>query len=278
MPTQPPRERREAVTLHCQQLKLFGVLHLPLLPSEESFPGVVICHGLAGTKVGKHRLYVRMAETLAAHGIATLRLDFRGCGDSEGSFLNTSLSNAVEDTLLGLDFLKNHPEIDSSRLSLLGRSLGGPIAVKTAKQFKQISSLVLWAPLFTPKPWLAEWEAHQSHHVNDPNAPVWFQGELNSPQMMREIFSLDMQSELTSLIDTPLMIAHSEGDQVIQPDQQALYLQCRQNANAETRDLRLKIGDHHFHDHDEQKQVIDASLTFLTKHFNMRAPHSSKTF
>ena len=75
-------EKRESVVWFFQGKAIFAMLHRPL--QEGPRPAVLMCHGLGGTKVGRHRIYVALSEALARLGIAVMRFDFSGCGDSEG--------------------------------------------------------------------------------------------------------------------------------------------------------------------------------------------------
>lgn len=96
-------EVREWVTIQVGEMKLFGVIHRPLQGKRS--PAVLVCHGFGGSKTGRFRIYVELASLLAKAGIVTLRLDFRGCGDSEGNFSDTTVNSEVEDALKGLEFL-----------------------------------------------------------------------------------------------------------------------------------------------------------------------------
>ena len=58
----------------------------------EELPLVVLCHGFTGNRQGDGH-FAPLAEDLAAHGIATVRLDFAGCGDSTEPYANYTLAN-----------------------------------------------------------------------------------------------------------------------------------------------------------------------------------------
>ena len=63
--------------------RLIGILHEPQEPARR---GVIIVVGGPQYRVGAHRQFVHLARALAARGIAVLRFDYRGMGDSEGEF------------------------------------------------------------------------------------------------------------------------------------------------------------------------------------------------
>ena len=62
---------------------LHGVLHVA---SEPASRALVLCHPFAEEKKCAHRTMVEAARAIAEAGIAVLRFDHRGCGDSPGSF------------------------------------------------------------------------------------------------------------------------------------------------------------------------------------------------
>lgn len=279
-------ETRQSVELHAPinvkdsshqgGLKLFGVLHLPehFTPP---FPAVLMIHGLAGTKAGRHRLYVRLAEKLSKMGIASLRLDMRGCGDSEGDFSRITVDTQVADALLGLDFLTSHPFISKDQIGILGRSMGGAVAVLVAKeamkrQTMTLCSMALWCPLFSAKPWAQEWykmqqqpqvkgvtsEAHR-HYVQQNG--ILFQDELVSMKLLEQLFRLDLTPALEELRDIPFFFAHSINDPVVGIEQTQGYLQQREalQASAETKFCSFQGKDHEFSLPNEQSELLEES-------------------
>jgi putative redox protein len=68
---------------------------------------------------------------LAQHGIGVLRLDFRGLGESEGQFAETTLSTNVEDLVAAAEFLAR--DYAAPKL-LIGHSFGGPAVIRAARK------------------------------------------------------------------------------------------------------------------------------------------------
>jgi uncharacterized protein len=122
---------------------IFGVLHTP---EATPAPGLIMCHGFTGDKSESHRLFVNAARDFAAHGLAVLRFDFRGSGDSAGEFRDMTIATEIDDAQAALDFLASRPEVDPSRLGVLGLSLGGCVAACLAgREPERVKALVLWA-------------------------------------------------------------------------------------------------------------------------------------
>jgi len=127
---------------------LFGALHLP-----ETRPaaGLVMCHGFTGHKAEAHRLFVKAAREFAQHGLAALRFDFRGSGDSAGEFRDMTVSREIADAAAAFDYLSSRSEVDAGRLAVLGLSLGGCVAACLAGRERRVRALVLWAATAHPE-------------------------------------------------------------------------------------------------------------------------------
>ncbi len=102
------------------------VLHRPDHPAA---PCVVACHGLSASKDGDK--YLLLADALPAAGLALVRFDFRGCGESSGSEEETTIASRIEDLEAVLAFLAAQSGLDG-RFGLLGSSLGGFVALQVA--------------------------------------------------------------------------------------------------------------------------------------------------
>lgn len=159
-----------AVHFDVQGQRIWGMLHLPMMVTKP-VPAVLLLHGFTGQRVEPHRLFVLFSRLLASHGIASMRFDFRGSGESEGMFDEMTPSREVEDVVAAYEFLQSRPEIDGSRLGLLGLSMGGMVAALSVGQpGLDFKSLVLWAPAH-PKVWMGDapadigaealWEAYK---------------------------------------------------------------------------------------------------------------------
>jgi cephalosporin-C deacetylase-like acetyl esterase len=72
--------RREPIMFESDGQAVLGVIHRPRQPPAARLPAVAIFHGFVGSKDQPHQIFVKLAEALAAAGIVTLRVDFRGRG------------------------------------------------------------------------------------------------------------------------------------------------------------------------------------------------------
>jgi len=109
-------------------LSLEGALHLPdAMPA----PGVVVCHPhpLYGGDMDNN-VVLAACEALAGRGVAALRFNFRGAGGSEGAFDDGR--GERDDVRAALAHLTTLPEIDATRVGLIGYSFGALMAAEGA--------------------------------------------------------------------------------------------------------------------------------------------------
>ncbi len=117
----------------------------PLAAGDEKYALVVLVHGHGGTR-NEAGGFTRVAEGLAELGIASIRMDFPGCGDSIESFANNNLGNMLADIEASRDYALSQPNIDPERIGLLGYSMGGRLAFMTAARDKSYKVMATWAP------------------------------------------------------------------------------------------------------------------------------------
>jgi dipeptidyl aminopeptidase/acylaminoacyl peptidase len=249
-------EERECIVLNNEGQKIFGILHLP--SHVKNPPCVLICHGLGGHKTGRYRIYVELAEALVKQGIAAFRFDFRGSGDSEGSFIDMTLHGEVSDAVKALEYLEKEPRIDRDRIGLFGRSLGGAIAVMVAARFGKAKSIALWAPMYSGEDWLHLWDKIQSGTLSSEESEEFrrINGQVASIDFYGEMFKMRIDNELQELMHIPLLLMHGEQDEVISPTHSDKYLDDRKVSGAKTEIVKLPHGDHDFTQAQERAYAV----------------------
>lgn len=110
----------------------------------EELPLVVLCHGFTGNRQGDGH-FAPLAEDLAAYGIATVRLDFAGCGDSTEPYANYTLANMAADVDSVIGYMQ--ATYGTGKTALVGHSMGGRLA-SLYPQLGQypVTALALWSP------------------------------------------------------------------------------------------------------------------------------------
>lgn len=138
------------VTFQSQGQQVVGMWHQPDDHSNP-VPAVVYLHGFTGNKAEAHRLFVQTARALAARGVASLRLDFRGSGDSEGEFVDMTVLGEVADAQAALAWVRARSDVDADRVGVIGMSMGGLVAAYVLGDDPSIRAAALWNPVANPQ-------------------------------------------------------------------------------------------------------------------------------
>jgi fermentation-respiration switch protein FrsA (DUF1100 family) len=133
--------RIEPVTLEVDGVKIVGQLYLPA--GDTPYHTVCTCHGIpAAIPDPSDRGYASLAEKVCSNGFAVLIFNFRGTGASGG---NLDMLGWTRDLEAVIDYLYALPEVDKSRLSLLGFSGGAAASIYVAARDKRVTSVVACA-------------------------------------------------------------------------------------------------------------------------------------
>ncbi|MEA4973229.1 MAG: alpha/beta fold hydrolase [Candidatus Metalachnospira sp.] len=126
--------------------KIKATIVMPKVAEGVKVPLVAIAHGHGGNRDENGGL-TDIAESLAKAGIATIRMDFPGCGKSEESFQQNTMTNMVSDVYSCIDYAQKNFAIDSTKVGIFGYSMGGRIAAEIAGEGKiDLDGMVLLAP------------------------------------------------------------------------------------------------------------------------------------
>jgi uncharacterized protein len=137
---------QRSIELESEGTVLRGMFHLPENAGPRT-PLLVIFHGFTGTKVENHFLYVKLSRHLESRGIASLRYDFSGSGESDGDFGNMTLSGEIRDAKRIYESALSLPHVDPDSVFILGHSMGGVVAsIVAAEAERKPRGLVLVAP------------------------------------------------------------------------------------------------------------------------------------
>ena len=175
----------EAVAWLCGAGQLAAMLHLP---EGKTRAALIMLPGGSDYRTGSHRSYVRMAEKLRSHGIATLRMDCRGMGDSEGS--HPGFEQLAADVSSAIAFV--HERLPATPLFLFGQC-DAATAILLASPQLPVAGMILtnpWAQLDTDAPTtIAAVHARQQLAFG----PLWqrlLRGELSLAKIRRALAAL----------------------------------------------------------------------------------------
>jgi fermentation-respiration switch protein FrsA (DUF1100 family) len=131
-------EVREVEFRHPHGHRLAGTLTIPKVASPAApVPGVVLVSGSGpqdrDETIFGHKPFLVLADALTRGGIAVLRYDDRGVGGSGGDFGSATTFEFATDADAATEYLKSVPEVDSSKVGLIGHSEGGLVAPIVAR-------------------------------------------------------------------------------------------------------------------------------------------------
>ena len=155
----------------------------------------------------------RISRMLADHGIAVLRFDFTGLGNSEGDFALTNFTTDIADVYAAVDFLQDNYEAASL---LIGHSLGGTTMLEAATHIDSIRAVATIASPSQPD--------HVLHHFGHA-LTMLEQGIASSievagqhfdiqPQFLDDLRQYDMEQRLASL-HKPVLIFRVLNDALV---------------------------------------------------------------
>ena len=215
---------------------LAGVLHSP---NEKTSACVITCHGLYSSKDTEK--YVGIGRRFCGEGLAVLRFDFRGCGESGGLFEDTSLTGRMKDLESALDFVR---EQGYGSVGVMGSSLGGTVAVLMAAKDRRIEALVTWA---TPS-----------------RLDELFRGEVieGLERLRRNVEKYDVVKAVKEM-NCPILIVHGSLDeQVPLSHAEILY----ENAN-EPKNIQIIEGaNHRLTNPIHRRKAIELTLEWFKKY------------
>ncbi len=216
----------DTVTIDTPLGPIIGTLETP---AGAPAPVVLMFHGFTGSRdelpvaTTEEGVFSRTARMLAEQGIASLRIDFRGSGESPGDFADTTFEGQVADGLAALDWLEANAAVDGQRLAVLGWSQGGLVATAVAGRSDKPDALVLWAAVADPQESfggiLGAETLVKGFAAGDAALPVTLPwgAEITLKQGFFDgIASFDPKAELASYAG-PLFVAHGTLDTTVLP-------------------------------------------------------------
>jgi len=129
------------------KISLAGTLTLP--KKDGVFPAVILITGSGPQNRDEellgHKPFLIISDYLTRNGIAVLRYDDRGVGQSTGDFKAATSADLATDVKSAVAYLKKRKEINKKKIGLIGHSEGGLIAPIVASKSKRVSFIVLLA-------------------------------------------------------------------------------------------------------------------------------------
>ena len=209
-------------------------------------PLVIVCHGFSGNKESGGTA-VAMADRLASRGFETLLFDFTGCGESEGSWGEITLTRQVEDLGAVVDWARSQ---GYGKIILNGRSFGGATVLAYGAADRQIAAVCTWAAVARPLELFLRLFGEALSLEGDGADKRVFPAESGSAYLRRQFFQ-DLQGYnlpkcAARIAPRPLLLFHGTADRVVPISDAHLLF----DSAGEPKELKVIEGaDHRFSEH-----------------------------
>jgi uncharacterized protein len=199
-------------------IRIYGTLTKP--SGNGKFPAVILVTGSGpqnrNSEIFDHQSFWVIADYFTRRGIAVLRYDERGVGESEGDFGSATSVDFKNDAQQAVAHLRKFPWIDQTRVGVVGHSEGGLISWMMAAEGEGINYILALAGPVVPIPELmAKQTADVSRSSGNPQDLIERQVAINSKlyQVIAESNSLeDAKAQIDQLSDKLLAEYGIEGE------------------------------------------------------------------
>lgn len=250
---------QKAVEIQNNGLTLRGMLHIPDGVTGK-VPMVCIFHGFTGNKMEPHFIFVKLSRMLESKGIASVRFDFSGSGESDGDFIDMTISKELSDAKAILDYVKSLDFVDTNKIAALGLSMGGAVASMLAGDYKEdIQTLCLWAPAGNMGE-LVTYGRSEEDIQGIRKAGFWDAGGLLvGIEFLDDVLSLDIFHR-ASAYDKNVLLLHGTEDQSVPLSTSERYLEIYEKQAV----LHIIEGANHtFNSKAWEAEVLDYTIGFL---------------
>lgn len=242
--------------------RLVGRLHRPLGPPRAY---ALFAHCFTCSKDIKAA--VRISRALVDRGIATLRFDFTGLGESTGDFAESTFSSNVGELLRAAAFLEEHHRAPDL---LIGHSLGGAAVLAAASRVPSCAAVATIGAPYDP--------AHVKHVI--PAAEIVARGEAEvklagrtfrmKKEFLDDLAAQDNESRIRDL-GRPLLIMHAPGDTIVGIDDAGLIYQAARHPKSF---VSLDGADHLLNEEADASYVADVLAAWVSRYLPDASPAS----
>lgn len=238
--------------------KLCGILSNPT--PYFNTPIIILCHGFTTSK--DSNTYTKIEQIFNKKNIATFRFDFFGHGESEGDFEKITISEAVDDILNAIKYLKQK---GFSKIGLFGSSFGGISSIMAASKTDDLFVLALKSPVSNylerdlQKKTKEEIERWKSDGFN-----FYIKSDSEKKKLNYSFFE-DYKNndgyEASKKIKIPTLIVHGDKDESVPIEQSKKTANILENCKLEI----IEGADHKYSKSDDFEKMLNLISNFVVE-------------
>ena len=269
--------RSTDLTMTSRGARVPVTLVIPERPANETSPLIVMAHGHGGSRQ-EGGGYEQAAEAFARRGIASIRMDFPGCGDSREPFTENNLTNMIKDMQAARDYAETRASIDNERVGLLGYSMGGRVVALLSEIDPSYRVMALWTPAVSPgaERELSSLGGPNTYYTLRQKARAtgiatyttrWGSELALGPQWFTDIENsvpLDAVSRFTG----PLLVLYGDKDDVVVPDVSEAAIRAAASSSDVVRHI-VEDADHGLGFYDNRpgiaSEVVETTANFFAE-------------
>jgi len=261
---------RSIVIRHNHQ-ELTASIHYPCKEKASSgrckdrVPMAVICHGFVGSRIGVDRIFVKAARELAEEGYLVIRFDYIGCGESSGNYGSEDMESLISQTKAVLDYGLSASDVDPTRVTLIGHSLGGAVALLTAVRDHRVKNLVLWSAVAYPFNDIVKIVGREAYDKAVKTGSADYAGYTFTPTYFNSLAAFQPFQE-SSKFSGDVLVIHGTSDDVIPVDYAFLYQKLFWTRPEGRCDKEIIFqADHTFSSGPAQEQVLKRTIDWMNQ-------------
>lgn len=233
-----------------------GFEHLPANPVADGVPVHLLVPGLGSPLTGPHRMLLEISNALEKRGIASVRFDFIGSGESDGEFSQTSLTSQIQQVITIMKGLASDSRFNISRISVGGFSMGSLVAAIVAGvENSRVNRLVLLSPTFNIHEIARQFRAQIGDHTE-----LNYSGSMFYASAIDDILSTNIH-DLCNAYTSPVLVISAGQDKLFSTAKESEWVQKIYKGTA--KHLSIQEADHAFQHFTWKQFVIDSTVDFL---------------
>ena len=162
------------------------------------------------------------APEMAKAGIASIRFDYIGNGDSEEDYIDFTYDEAISDAEACKEYMIANTSADPERIGVMGWSLGGKLALLTAARDSSIKSVLTWASAY------GVYESQEEYEIAKKDGFFeltfdWRDPLKQSPEFYECALAIDYPKEMADIKASVLLIQGTADDTVLPETANVIY-------------------------------------------------------